>query len=101
MANKPVETYSLFTDYDIHLFKEGKHFDLYNKFGCHTVSRSGQNGKYFALWAPNAKKVSVKSDFNGWNPDTHNLIQRSDGSGIWEGFVAGVKDEIRYKYHII
>jgi 1,4-alpha-glucan branching enzyme len=92
---------SLFTDYDIYLFKEGNHFKLYEKFGAHPSTIDGVNGTYFAVWAPNAEKVSVVGDFNGWNPDVHPLKAREDASGIWEGFIPEIVNGTAYKYHII
>jgi len=92
---------TLFTDHDIYLFKEGSHFNLYNKFGSHIVSHDGTEGAYFALWAPNARQVSVMGDFNQWNKDSHPLKVREDGSGIWEGFIPGVCNGEAYKYHLI
>ena len=95
-----VETYSLLTDFDTALFRAGKHFKLYEKLGSHTVIRQGKDGVYFAVWAPNAQAVSVAGDFNAWNPYTHYLYARWDGTGIWEGFIAGLTLGERYKYQI-
>ena len=92
---------SLFTEYDIHLFKEGSHFELYNKLGSHLMDINGATGTYFAVWAPNAKSVSVIGDFNEWNPNLHFLKVREDGSGIWEGFISGVEKGSLYKYNIV
>jgi len=92
---------SLLTDQDIYLFKEGNHFRLYDKLGAHVISVGGKEGTYFAVWAPNAKSVSVIGDFNGWNPRSHSLGARWDGSGIWEGFIPGVRQGATYKYHIV
>jgi len=92
---------SLFTDHDIYLFKEGSHFRLYNKLGSHVITVNGIQGVYFAVWAPNAERVSVIGDFNGWNPELHCLGVRWDGSGIWEGFVPGIGTGVLYKYHIV
>jgi 1,4-alpha-glucan branching enzyme len=91
---------TLLTDHDIYLFKEGSHFRLYEKLGSHVLSRDGKKGTYFAVWAPNARSVSVAGDFNGWNKESHPLRGRKDGSGIWEGFVEGVSQGAIYKYHI-
>lgn len=91
---------SLFTDFDIHLFREGKHHRLYEKLGAHVHEHKGVNGTVFAVWAPNAEKVSVMGDFNEWDRDTHPLKVRDDGSGIWEGFVPEVHPGMLYKYHI-
>jgi len=92
---------SLFTNYDVHLFKEGSHFKLYDKLGSHIIKDGERVGVYFAVWAPNAKKVSVIGSFNGWNPETHLLERREDGSGIWEGFIPNIGRGVLYKYHII
>ncbi|RQP08961.1 MAG: hypothetical protein EAS52_24345 [Parapedobacter sp.] len=95
-----VEVYSLFTDFDVSLFQAGRHFKLYEKFGSHTFLRNGNGGTYFAVWAPNAESVSVVGNFNGWNPYSHTLYVRWDGSGIWEGYIPGVGVGELYKYHI-
>jgi 1,4-alpha-glucan branching enzyme len=92
---------SLFTEFDINLFKAGKYYRAYEKLGSHTVEHEGTKGTYFAVWAPNAKQVSVFGDFNHWNKDAHLLNIRLDGSGIWEGFVPEVGHGAVYKYHII
>lgn len=92
---------SLFTDYDIYLFREGSHFRLYEKLGSHLMTVDGVEGTYFAVWAPNAEKVSVIGDFNNWDKEAHLLDVRWDGSGIWEGFIPGVNKGALYKYHII
>ncbi|QCK15334.1 1,4-alpha-glucan branching protein GlgB [Mangrovivirga cuniculi] len=95
-----VQGYSLLTDFDIGLFNTGKHFKLYEKLGSRVTENEDQHGVYFALWAPNASKVSVIGDFNGWNGDQHYLFPRWDGSGIWEGFIPGVDNGTIYKYRI-
>lgn len=95
-----VKTYTLFTDHDVYLFKEGKHYQLYEKFGAHSVEKDGIDGVYFAVWAPNAKKVSVIGNFNHWNHKDHILYPRWDGSGIWEGFIAGLTWGTLYKYAV-
>ncbi|AKD05918.1 glycogen branching protein [Pontibacter korlensis] len=91
---------SLFTDFDIYLFKEGRHYNLYLKLGSHPMEVSGRQGTYFAVWAPNADQVSVMGEFNGWSRDSHQLHVRLDGSGIWEGFIPDVEIGVMYKYHI-
>lgn len=90
-----------FTEGDIHLFKEGTHYRLYEKLGSHIMQVGGLQGTCFAVWAPNAAAVSVVGDWNGWNPRTHQLALRPDDSGIWEGFIPGVGKGSRYKYHIV
>ncbi|MFA0963997.1 1,4-alpha-glucan branching protein GlgB [Roseivirga sp. BDSF3-8] len=91
---------SRFTDFDIHLFREGKHYDLYNKLGSHIVEHNGQKGVYFAVWAPNAENVWVNGNFNHWDRYSHPLFARWDGSGIWEGFIPGLGRGDVYKYVI-
>jgi len=92
---------TLFSELDIFLFKEGNHFKLYEKLGPHVMKADGVDGTYFAVWAPNAERVSVLGDFNGWTPESHPLSVRWDGSGIWEGFLPGVGSGSLYKYHIV
>ncbi len=88
------------TEYDIYLFREGKHFSLYQKLGATIMEHNGTKGTFFAVWAPNAQEVSVIGNFNGWSKSSHPLTVRGDESGIWEGFIPGVgKGEI-YKYFI-
>lgn len=95
-----VQTHSLFTEFDINLFKAGKHFRLYEKLGAHILEKDGEAGVYFAVWAPSAKAVSVIGDFNYWIEGEHPLQVRWDGSGIWEGFIAGVGKGTKYKYKV-
>jgi len=94
------EAFSLFSDFDIHLFRTGKHFKLYEKLGAHPVTVNGKQGTYFAVWAPNAKAVSVIGNFNHWNSGDHKLGPRWDGSGIWEGFFPAINKGEVYKYAI-
>ncbi|RXG15683.1 1,4-alpha-glucan branching enzyme [Leeuwenhoekiella aestuarii] len=95
-----VHVYSLFSEFDISLFKAGKHFRLYEKLGSHPMTVNGEKGTYFAVWAPSAKSVSVVGDFNFWIEGDHKLNVRWDGSGIWEGFIPGVEPGTIYKYKI-
>ena len=95
-----VITHSLLTDFDIDLFKSGKHFRLYEKLGAHLISVDGVEGVYFAVWAPSAHSVSVIGDFNFWNDKEHQLNVRWDSSGIWEGFIPNVEKGTTYKYKI-
>ncbi|WP_347053721.1 1,4-alpha-glucan branching protein GlgB [Flavobacterium olei] len=95
-----VTAHSLFTDFDIDLFKAGKHFRLYEKLGAHLIEVEGIKGVYFAVWAPTAHSVSVVGDFNFWTQGEHNLNVKWDSSGIWEGFIPGVSKGALYKYKI-
>jgi 1,4-alpha-glucan branching enzyme len=91
---------SLLTEHDIYLFKQGRHFRLYDKLGAHVHVAEGIAGVHFAVWAPNARRVAVIGDFNGWRAEAHPLFPRQDDSGIWEGFIPGVSRGARYKYHL-
>ena len=93
--------YSRFTDFDVHLFRAGKHHRLYEKFGSHVVEHNGVVGTYFAVWAPSAKYVSVIGNFNGWDKGSHSLNVRWDSSGIWEIFVPNIGRGEVYKYFIV
>lgn len=95
-----VQTHSLFTDFDINLFKAGKHYRLYEKLGAHLIEKDGINGVYFAVWAPSAASVSVVGDFNYWTGGKHLLQVRWDSSGIWEGFIPNIGHGAIYKYKI-
>ncbi|CAN5756268.1 1,4-alpha-glucan branching protein GlgB [soil metagenome] len=81
---------------DIHLFREGTHSRLHQKLGCHL----NPTGARFALWAPNARSVSVIGDFNDWNPESHRMYVRSDGSGIWSLDVPGIVAGQHYKFAV-
>ncbi|WP_281632719.1 1,4-alpha-glucan branching protein GlgB [Flavobacterium luteolum] len=95
-----VIAHSLFTDFDIDLFKAGKHFKLYEKLGAHLIEVNGVKGVYFAVWAPTAQSVSVVGDFNYWTQGEHLLNVRWDSSGIWEGFIPDISKGALYKYKI-
>ena len=95
-----VISHSLFTDFDINLFKAGKHFRLYEKLGAHLLTVDGVKGVYFAVWAPTAHSVSVVGDFNYWTQGEHVLEVRWDESGIWEGFIPHLTKGTTYKYKI-
>jgi 1,4-alpha-glucan branching enzyme len=87
------------TDFDLHLLGEGSHYRNYEKLGAHLTELDGTPGVRFAVWAPNARAVSVIGDFNGWNRDSHHLRSRG-GSGIWETFVPDIGQGENYKYFI-
>ena len=99
--NATMSTFSLFTDFDIYLFKSGKHFKLYEKLGSHIVKNDAHTeGVFFAVWAPNAQAISVSGDFNHWSKSNHKMIPRWDGSGIWEIFIPEAQKGSLYKYRI-
>ncbi len=89
-----------FTKMDQYYFGHATHYDLYQKLGAHPTVIDGQEGTYFAVWAPNAKSVSVVGDFNGWNPEA-DVIGEKDEIGVWQTFIPGVKPGALYKYYII
>lgn len=95
-----VQAHSLFSEFDIDLFKAGKHFRLYEKLGAHPIEVDGVKGVYFAVWAPSAESVSVIGDFNYWIAGNHELYVRWDSSGIWEGFIPNISKGTTYKYKI-
>ncbi|MHB8085763.1 MAG: 1,4-alpha-glucan branching protein GlgB [Dehalococcoidia bacterium] len=99
MADTNRDNFSLLTDDDLYLFNEGSHLRLYERLGSHPISIGDQKGTYFAVWAPNARRVYVSGDFNGWDKHGFELRPRQ-GSGIWEGFIPGVDRGMLYKYHI-
>jgi 1,4-alpha-glucan branching enzyme len=84
---------------DLHLFAEGNHLQLYDKFGAHLRTIGGVEGVYFAVWAPNAQRVSVVGDFNGWDGRV-NPMRRLLGSGVWELFLPGAGEGAHYKFEI-
>ena len=91
---------SLLSDDDLFLFNEGSHHRLYEKLGAHTLALDGVEGTYFAVWAPNAKQISVIGSFNNWDKSSH-LLRPKGQSGIWEGFIPGVAEGTVYKYYVI
>ena len=91
---------SLLSEDDIFLFHEGSHYRLYNKLGAHVTSADSVQGTYFAVWAPDARDVTVIGDFNYWDKHRHYLGMRGS-SGIWEGFIPGVGNGTKYKFHVM
>ena len=84
---------------DQYLFGQGNHYEIYKKLGAHMVDDEGQKGVYFAVWAPNAKSVSVVGEFNDWDR-TRNPMTRAEYIGIYTCFVPGVKEGMMYKFCI-
>ncbi|WP_394524399.1 1,4-alpha-glucan branching protein GlgB [Lacrimispora sp. JR3] len=87
------------TEVDRYLYNNGKHYEIYEKLGAHKKNYKGEDGMYFAVWAPHAKQIGVVGDFNGWNPEKNPMTRLAD-SGIWEAFVPGLSIGALYKYAI-
>lgn len=100
-TSKTVWNYSLLTDEDVANYQAGTNYQLYKKFGSHSIQVNNVWGMYFCVWAPNATAVSVKGNFNDWTNHEYELLPRWDKSGIWEGFIPQFKLGEAYKYHII
>ncbi len=91
---------SQITKFDAYLFAEGKNYDIYEKLGAHPMTIDGVKGTYFAVWAPNARRVSVVGDFNMWDGALHPM-QILQTSGIYEIFIPDVKPGAVYKFQIL
>jgi 1,4-alpha-glucan branching enzyme len=87
------------TDYDLYLFGEGRHERIYNKLGAHAGAPGTQPATRFAVWAPNAERVSVVGAFNHWDGGAHVMSPRAS-SGVWELTIPGIGDGTAYKYEI-
>ncbi|MEE1008210.1 MAG: 1,4-alpha-glucan branching protein GlgB [Agathobacter sp.] len=92
---------SNFTDMDCYLFGQATHYDIYRKMGAHLMTMNGEKGVCFDVWAPNAEKVYVIGDFNGWNETSHEMKRVEPNTmGVYELFVPGVKKGAMYKFLI-
>jgi len=89
----------ILTDYDLHLFNEGTHVRAWKKFGSHRIAVDGVAGVHFAVWAPNADRVSVIGDFNRWDGRAHPM-RKLVPSGIWEIFIPDLPEGACYKYEV-
>ncbi len=90
---------SQLSTFDLHLMREGTHYRIWERLGAHVMTVDGVKGVHFAVWAPNAQRVSVVGDFNCWDGRRH-CMRRHEGNGIWEIFVPGVAAGDNYKYEI-
>ena len=95
----PYSFLPIMSDYDLHLFAEGKNYLIYEKMGAHVLTANDVNGVYFSVWAPNAKRVSVVGDFNNWDGRRHPM-RVLGSSGVWELFIPGLSEGEVYKYEI-
>jgi 1,4-alpha-glucan branching enzyme len=89
----------LLGDVDLYLLGQGEHLEAYKVLGAHPRQVSGIHGAAFSVWAPNAQRVSVVGDFNGWDGRRH-MMRRLGGSGVWELFIPGVREGTHYKFEI-
>ena len=95
----PYSFLPVLSDYDLYLIAEGKHYDQYEKLGAHEMTLGGVKGVFFAVWAPNAIRVSVTGDFNKWDGRRHMMRVRGS-TGVWEIFIPGLEAGIVYKYEV-
>jgi 1,4-alpha-glucan branching enzyme len=89
---------SALSEFDRYLLGEGTYARAYEKLGAHLTERAGKRGVHFAVWAPNAKRVSVIGNHNGWNPVANEM--QPTPAGVWETFIPGLAQGAIYKYHI-
>ena len=89
-----------FTELDQYLFGQGTHYDIYRKLGAHPTIQRRKKGVYFAVWAPNARSVSVVGEFNNWNTQA-NPMKKVGPIGVYETFIPGAKVGDLYKFYII
>ncbi len=98
--NDPYAFPSLLSDNDLHIFQKGRHTEIYKILGSHPIEHHGICGTRFAVWAPNAKRVSVIGAFNNWDGRRHQMRLRKNW-GVWELFIPGIESGTRYQYEIL
>ena len=91
---------STLSDFDLHLLAEGTHYRAYEKLGAHLATVDGVAGVRFAVWAPNARRVSVVGEWNGWDGRVH-AMRLHPANGLWEIFIPGIGTNVLYKYEIL
>jgi len=99
-AEDPYRFPSTLSGYDLHLIGEGTHYRLYERLGAHALILDGAAGATFAVWAPNARRVSVVGDFNAWDGRRHPM-RLHPGNGIWEIFIPGLGEGALYKFEVL
>src|SRR6266849_1493730 len=99
LTRDPYQYGPILGEADLHLFAEGQHWQIYEKFGAHLRTIGDETGVYFGVWAPNAQRVSVVGDFNTWDGRV-NPMRKLLGSGVWELFLPGVHEGAHYKFEI-
>jgi len=95
----PYSFLPILSDYDLYLIAEGTHYNQYDKLGAHEMTVDGVEGVCFAVWAPNAIRVSVTGDFNEWDGRRHMMRVRGS-TGVWELFIPGLRQGVIYKYEV-
>jgi 1,4-alpha-glucan branching enzyme len=99
LTRDPYQYGPIMGEVDLHLFAEGQHWKIYEKFGAHLRIIGDAAGVYFAVWAPNAQRVSVVGDFNNWDGRVNPMRKLLEG-GVWELFLPGIKQGAHYKFEI-
>ncbi len=99
VTRDPYQYGPIMGEVDLHLFAEGQHWKIYEKFGAHLLTIGDAAGVYFAVWAPNAQRVSVLGDFNNWDGRVNPMRKLLD-AGVWELFLPGIKQGAHYKFEI-
>jgi 1,4-alpha-glucan branching enzyme len=95
----PYRFAQVLSDFDLHLFAEGTHYRVWERLGAHRMTIDGTTGVHFAVWAPNAQRVSAIGDFNRWDGRAHPM-RRLVPSGVWEVFVPDLTDGDCYKFEL-
>ncbi|MDA1185075.1 MAG: 1,4-alpha-glucan branching enzyme, partial [Acidobacteria bacterium] len=95
----PYQFGQVLSDVDLHLFAEGTQYRAWERFGAHRLTIGAATGVHFAVWAPNAQRVSVIGDFNHWDGRVH-VMRRLVPSGVWELFVPGLAESDTYKFEV-
>ena len=98
-AGDPYRFGQILTDFDLHLFAEGTHYRVWEKLGSHRITVGTTTGVHFAVWAPNAQRVSVIGDFNRWDGRVHPM-RKLIPSGVWEIFIPDLGEGDNYKYEV-
>lgn len=99
-CDDPYRFSSTLSDFDLHLLGEGTHYRAYEKLGAHLAVVDGVAGVRFAVWAPNARRVSVVGDWNAWDGRVHPM-RLHPGNGLWEIFIPGLGKDVLYKYEVL
>lgn len=99
ILSDPYTRLPVISDYDLYLWGQGNHYQVYEKLGAHPMTVDGESGFYFAVWAPSAQRVSVVGEFNQWDGRRH-AMRVLGHSGVWELFIPGIQAGTLYKFEI-